>query len=618
MSSDGDRQRPPGRRVRAFLTRRGFVKTFAGAAGIVVAPAFLRGVRADVAAPGSGLFALGVMSGEPRAGSVVLWTRLAPDPLAGGGMPRRPVPVRYEVATDPGMVHVVRRGAVVALPRNGHAVHALVHGLPGDGWLYYRFHALGEWSPIGRTRTFPRWHQRAERLRFAFVSCQDYEQGFYPAWRDLAALAGSGDDLDCVVHLGDYIYENAAGADLPPGVDIGRRHEGPEIFSLEDYRNRYALYRLDANLQRAQALFPFVVTPDDHEVDNGYAGTIAEEGAPFEGEAFVERRRNAYRAYAEAMPLRPYNRLGGRLGRLQLFRGLDFGDLARIHVLDTRQFRTDQPADDVFGSTDPDSVALEPVFGETLFDADGILDPDAQLLGRAQERWLERSLRRSRARWNVLAQQVMVTRWNLIEAGRLSIALDPGIPPQTKAQILALFPAVENLFNVDAWDGYQAARGRLFEILRRTGARDPVVLTGDIHSSWGANLLEDFSDPGSRMLAAEFVCTSIASTFLAIDPRPADFIVRESVKADNPHIEFFNGLFRGYCVCDVDRERWRTTFRAVGDPGAVAADPSPLALVPLESSPVFTDAVLELAAGFAAPGRDERIETRQATFPLRT
>jgi len=174
---------------------------------------------------------------------------------------------------------------------------------------------------------------------------------------------------------------------------------------------------------------------------------------------------------------------------------------------------------------------------------------------------------------------------------------------------------VEDFFNVDAWDGYQAARQRLFDILARVRPKNPVVLTGDIHSAWGANLLKDFSDPNSDILAAEFVCTSISSTFLARDPRPTDAIVRASVVADNPHIEFFNGLFRGYCICDVNRRRWRTTYRAVGALEAInSLDPN--AFVPFPNTPVETDAILEIEAGFNEPGSGARLETRFARWPL--
>ena len=555
------------------------------------------------------LFTLGVASGDPDDRSVVLWTRLAPDPLNGGGMGRRAVPVRWEVATDYDMRHVIRRGITLATHHRGHAVQAVARGLPSDCWLYYRFYALGQASRVGRTRTFPSSRDVAYRMRFALASCQNYTAGFYSAYNDML-----NQDLDFVVHVGDYIYENAA---LNSPLLPDRNHNGSEIFSVEDYRNRYALYRLDPNLQEAHAQLPFIATWDDHEVDNNYAGLVPEEGAPFSDE-FAKRRRNGYQVYAESMPLRPWNRLLRRDGSLRIFRKLKFGQLADIHVLDSRQFRTDQPAEDGFGSADivPPAVeaALEGAFGEELFDPEGINDPSATMLGAHQETWLARNLRRSRAQWNILAQGIMVTKWNLVSAGRLQISANPTIPPADKEALLAAFEAVSSLINVDAWDGYQAARERLFGVLDALRPSNPVVLTGDIHSSWAANLLKDFANPSSDVLAAEFVCTSITSTFGGADPRPTDFVVRSSL-ADNPHIEFFNGLFRGYCVCDVDTQRWQTTFRAVGSL-ADTQNPAPDALVPKENSTLSTDAVVEIPSGFNKRGETQKLVTQSARIPV--
>lgn len=581
-----------------------------GVLALTIAPAFLRSARGDSLHLGGSLFSLGVVSGDPDANSVVLWTRLAPEPLSGGGMPHRPVRMQWEIAEDFGMTQVLRQGTQLALPRDGHALRVVARGLPSNRWLYYRFRALGETSRVGRTRTFPAWSDPLERMRCAVVSCQNYTEGFYPAYRDML-----NQDLDFVIHTGDYIYENG-----PAELEIapGRNHNSPEIFTVEDYRNRYALYRLDRDLQEAHAWLPFVVTWDDHEVDNNYAGRIAEEDAPFQGEDFRRRRANAYRVYLESMPLRPINRLRGN-DNLRIFRGLSFGDLAEIHMLDTRQFRSDQPSDDGFGSTSPASIAIEPVLGETLFDANGILDPAATLLGRRQEFWLERRLRRSQATWNVLAQQVMVMPWNLVKTARSVVAAtleSQPIPPEQKAQILNAFETINNIFSVDAWDGYTAARQRLFALLQRTQVSNPVVLSGDIHAAWGADLLADFEAVDSDVLAAEFVCTSISSTFLDIDPRPTDFIVRQSL-VDNPHIQYFNGLFRGYCVCDVDHNRWQTSYRAVGDLARLSDSNNPLALVPFPDTPVETDAVLEIQAGFNATGSGKRLQTRLSRFPIK-
>jgi alkaline phosphatase D len=575
-----------------------------GAAGVMAlssVPAFVHAVGDPK--PGS-LFTLGVASGDPTARSVVLWTRLAPEPLNGGGLGRRNVVVLIEVALDPAFRHIVRAARRIARAAFGHVINVTVTALPPDTRLYYRFRAMGQTSRVGTTRTFPRAIDSPDQVRFAVVSCQNYNQGFFTAYRDIVAQ-----DVDFVVHTGDYIYEGG-----PAGVEIapGRTHIGGETETVEAYRNRYAQYRLDPDLQDAHAAAAFLVTWDDHEVENNYAGRNDENGS--DPTDFSERRKNAYRVYRESMPLRPKNKIQ-RGDSLRIYRTLSFGDLADFHMLDTRQYRTDQSADDGFGSTDDtlslqDQATLEAVFGEELFDRDGILDPQATLLGRRQEAWLARQLRRSRAHWNVLAQQIMVTQWNLVTTGQLSAQLgSPGPLPDGVQQAL---DNLTSLWNVDAWDGYVAARQRLFTLIDRIKPKNPVVVTGDIHSSWGANLLSDFDDPTSRIVAAEFVCTSIASTFLALDPRPTDQIVRLGVDADNPHIEYFNGLFRGYALCDLDRDSWTTTYRAVGDINALGSE-NPLALVPYPNSPVATDAVLRLQNGF----RDDnsRLETVYSRLP---
>ena len=281
-----------------------------------------------------------------------------------------------------------------------------------------------------------------------------------------------------------------------------------------------------------------------------------------------------------------------------IYRSLAYGKLADIHILDTRQYRSDQPAGDGFGSTDAQidpltAGLLETIFDETLFDAAGIGDPKATMLGYAQEAWLAKRLMHSKAKWNVLAQQVMVMPWNLRATAQLNVQFGPDFPG--KDQALAAIGNLSDVLNVDAWDGYPAARQRLVHLLEKYRPSNPVILTGDIHSSWAANILGE----EQQTLAVEFVCTSISSTFLSPDPRPVDAIVRAGLP-DNPHIRHFSGLFRGYSLCEVDSAGWTTRFRAVGDPSDIAS-PDPLALVPLPGEPVFTEAVASVPAGFNQP-----------------
>lgn len=592
------------------VSKRRFLQGVSASAAILSAPGLIKSASAHRHGPhhphrpphpgqNSELFSLGVVSGDPSSNSVVLWTRLAPDPLNGGGMPSRPVRVHWEIATDPNMHRIIKRGAETARPESGHAVHAEVRGLPSNRWFYYRFTALGGTSRIGRTRTFPSIRDRhINSMRFAVANCQNYEQGFYPAYADMLEQ-----NLDFILHVGDYIYES--GVTSSP-IAEGRVHNSGEIITVDDYRNRYALHRLDKNLQDAHAMYPFIVTWDDHEVDNNYAGLIAEENAPAQNEEFAQRRRNAYQVYGETMPLRWQNRrMSRRDGGLQLFRKLQFGRFADIHLLDTRQFRTDQPAGDGFGSTDPNSLYVEPLLGEELYDEDGIQNPQATMLGHHQEHWLQHNLRKSRAKWNILAQQVMITPWNLVKTGKASVAGQLPADYPGRDQILAAFDQVENILNVDAWDGYQAARSRLFNMLDRIRPNNPVVISGDIHSAWAAHLLKDNNDPNSDLLAAEFVSTSISSTFLGIDPRPTDYVVRLGLE-DNPQIKFFNGLFRGYCLCEVNNHQWKTTFRAVGSL-ADTQNPDPLALVPFENKALETDAVITIDSGFNKPNSGKRM-----------
>src|SRR5262245_30339361 len=298
----------------------------ASATGLMLA-AGLRPQRAAATtfAPAGPPFTLGVASGDPTHESVVLWTRLANDPLDGGGMPSHPIPVQWEIALDPRLRHVVRRGVAIAWPALAHTVHVHVSDLAPDRWYWYRFRAGKDESPIGRTRTFPAPGSKPRSMKFAFVSCQHFEDGFYTAYENLAQ-----EDLDFVVHLGDYIYEDGPSAGAP------RQHVGDEPMSLNDYRIRHAQYRGDANLQAAHASFPFIVTWDDHEVENNYAGLISEDNdvpgdTPVPPEVFRQRRANAYRAYFEHMPLGRDAILLGATARL--FRRFSFGRLAQINVL---------------------------------------------------------------------------------------------------------------------------------------------------------------------------------------------------------------------------------------------------------------------------------------------
>jgi alkaline phosphatase D len=447
-------------------------------------------------------FSLGIASGEPLPDNVVLWTRLAPEPLNGGGMPSVNVPVQWQVALDENMRNVVRRGTAIATPEFAHSVHVEVGGLQPDRWYWYQFKAGNEVSSIGRTRTAPARDTRVAQFRFGFVNCQDWQNGYYTAYQGLAK-----EELDLVVHLGDYIYEYG------PQPGGPRQHNSPEIVTLADYRNRHALYKTDANLQASHAAFPWIVTWDDHEVENNYASFIPEENQS--QQEFVTRRANAYQAYYEHMPLRRLSLPHGPY--LQLYRRFTFGDIAEFNVLDTRQYRSDQPCDD----------GLKPRCSEAF-------DPNATMTGTKQEQWLFRGLSKSQARWNVIAQQTMMAQYNFDAR--------PG----------------QEVFNLDQWDGYVAARNRLLQFLQQQQPNNPVVITGDIHSSWVHDLKTDFNNPNSPTVATEFVGTSISSDF------PEAFIPPTvAALSANPHTKFFDGKNRGYVRCHLTQNTWQSDYRIV-------------------------------------------------------
>jgi alkaline phosphatase D len=511
------------RQYRIDRVRRHIVGGVGGAiAGGLALPSWARSGWSPRIVQPSPLFTLGVASGDPTARKVNLWTRLAPDPLNGGGMGSEPVEVTFEVASDPQFVDVVSAGVTTAIQDTGHTVNITVEDLLPDTHYWYRFSAMGETSRTGRTRTFPSFLSSPDRMRFALCSCQDYQAGFYAAYRDMAEQ-----DLDFVIHTGDYIYEYEG----DPGVPVERRHTGGETVTVEDYRNRYAQYRLDPNLQDAHAAFPWIVTWDDHEVDNNYARNTPEDDQ--EPAEFRTRRGAAYQVYLETMPLGPRRRLLGE-ANLNLFRRFSFGDLARFQVLDTRQFRDDQPCGDVF-------PAVSDLCPE-------LTDPNATMTGELQERWLYNGLSRSSTIWNVIAQQVMFMQWDV--GGVLGI---------------------EGAFNPDAWDGYQGARQRILDFLAANQISNPVVLTGDIHSSWASDIKADFNDPASAVVGAEFVCSGVTSVF-----GDENIPLAEATLPFNPHIKYFDGLFRGYVRCEVTREQWRADFRGVervADPVFTVPDP---------------------------------------------
>ncbi len=484
------------------MDRRQFLTAGAASTAAALGACTTRGLPA----PGAQLFPLGVASGDPAPDGFVIWTRLARIPLSGGGMGQAPVNVTWEVAADQDFRRVMQRGKATAVATDAHAVHVDVAGLRPNRWYWYRFHAAGTTSPVGRSRTTPAAGDMAVPLTFAFASCQHYEYGYFGGYRHLLA-----EQPDVIFFLGDYIYENNS---AKPPV---RRHAGPECRTLADYRNRYAQYRMDPDLQAAHAAVPWIVTWDDHEVENDYAADNSGRGEA--RETFLKRRAAAYQAFYEHMPLR--RRARPSSAGATLYRQFAWGGLLNGFLLDSRQYRADQacPKPNRWG-------------GQVITDCAERLDPRRSKLGWVQERWLHRQLSASGARWNLIAQQALMGqfRQRTRNGGRG--------------------------FWSDGWDGYPAARTRLLRHIEAARIRNPLVIGGDIHSFWATALKQDFDRAGSRTVASEFVGTSMTSRGLP------QSIIRHA-QADNSHVLLAEGRYRGYGVARVTGAACRVDFRVL-------------------------------------------------------
>ncbi|CAM4079256.1 alkaline phosphatase D family protein [Nocardiopsis rhodophaea] len=489
-------------------------RSFLALTGISTAAFVLGGNVAGHAAPidrpvPDNPFSLGVASGDPAPDGVVLWTRLAPDPLAEdghGGMPARDYTVEYEVATDERFRDVVRRGSAVATPDLAHSVHPEVGGLEPGREYFYRFRTGGEISPVGRTKTAPPFGARVSSLSLAITSCQAWYHGHYTAYRDIAEQ-----DLDLLLFLGDYIYEygiTSANLRRQGAPELSEAHAAA-VLTLEQYRLRYALTKTDPHLQAAHAAAPWAVTTDDHEVENNYADGHSQSGVSTED--FLRRRAVAYRAWYENQPLRAASLPKGP--DMRLYRRLRFGNLAEFNVLDTRQYRDDVPADGGVPGGDRN-------------------DPKRSILGTYQEEWLYRGLRRSDATWNVLAQQVVMA---LIDR-------DTG-------------PGFE--FSMDQWDGFPANRERLFRTLTDYNVSNPLVLTGDIHRHSAAELKEDFGDPDSANIGTELITTSVSS-----DGNGSDRDHFAPIWLGNDHVKLYNAR-RGYVQLQMTPSEVTSDFKVI-------------------------------------------------------
>ncbi|MGW6931264.1 alkaline phosphatase D family protein [Lentzea sp. NPDC054927] len=470
------------------LTRRTLL--LVGVAGVT---AFSVSASARLTDP----FTLGVASGDPTPDGVVLWTRLAPEPLAEdglGGMPGRAIEVLWQVAADDRFTRMVQHGSTLARPEEAHSVHVELSGLEPGREYFYRFKALNHLSRTGRTRTTPQPNALQVPLTMAFASCAQYEHGYFTAYRRLAE-----DEPDLVLHLGDYTYEYESGIHVAPQGNV-RHVDGPTTTTLAAYRRRQAQYKTDPDLQAAHAAAPWAVVWDDHEIDNNWAGLLPDKPQP----NFLARRAAAIQAYYENMPLRRSSRLYRRIG---------WGSLATFHMLDTRQYRTDQAC------------------GDGLQLCPERLEPERTMLGAAQEDWLFNGFRGSEARWDVLGQQVFFSQYDYI-------------------------PGEVDKFLLDAWDGYVADRNRV--VAGFADVRNAIVLTGDVHAAWGAEVKQRWDDPSSKTLATELVTTSIT----AGGDGSEEYAETPLWLRENPHVKYFNNR-RGYTLTRFTPDELRTDFRGL-------------------------------------------------------
>ena len=488
-----------------MIQRRQFLK---GTGSIILASAFpgLAGARSGFK---NYPFSLGVASGYPSPDGFVLWTRLAPDPLIpGGGMPESIIPVTIEIARDDQFRKLVVQTKDYASPNWGHSIHAEIMGLEPDRWYWYRFHCKDATSPVGRARTAPLPDANNQRLRFAGCACQQYEQGYYAAYRHML-----NDDLDLIVHLGDYIYESSW------GKDHVRKHEGPEPITLDDYRARFARYKTDPDLQAAHAICPWLLIWDDHEVENDYAGSRSENND--EPAWFLARRAAAYKAYYEHMPLRrtmvPFG------ADMRIHTKVGFGQLIDFHMLDDRQYRSPQPC------PKPGKGGSNHLEG-----CEERLNPALTMLGERQERWLEAGLLSSKSRWNLIGQQTLMAQADSKPGDGLKIY-------------------------TDGWDGYPVARKRLLDFLGQAKPSNPVVLGGDVHSFWVTDLKPDFNDPASPVVASEFVCGSISSQCGSLET------VETERQEGSAYIHHASGKQRGYARFEVTPEKIVADLRGLDD-----------------------------------------------------
>lgn len=498
----------------ANVSRRQLIQLAATSIALVGLPRVVWGRLSWEHAP----FSMGVASGSPTSDSIVLWTRLDPHALEAAGLSQQAVPVRWQLAQDEKFSDILAQGVIQATPALGHSIHAEVSALQPDHHYFYRFICGSATSTTGRTKTFPHAGDASvKRLRLAYASCQQWGNGYFNAYRHML-----DENLDLVMFLGDYIYEYP----VSRPKDI-RPTTGGWVTTLEDYRKRYALHKSDPDLQAIHAAVPWISTWDDHEVQNDYAGTRrGDPGKSVPG--FLTRRRAAYQAYYENMPVRfAYfaSLITERAENSRVFSSTPYGRLATLYMLDNRQYRDPQVCN-------PNERA-----GASRVDprnCPALNQPQRTMLGEEQEGWLARQFDESRGQWNVIGQQTVFGRRNMDASGG-------------------------EKFSNDGWDGYPQARQRLIDAMIKSKLSNPVVLGGDVHENWVGHILADYNQPLSKPVGVEFCGTSITSP----SNRKAETV--QKMLRVNPHFIFADAQHRGYGVVQLTPTNLTTTLRVVED-----------------------------------------------------
>jgi alkaline phosphatase D len=522
------------------LDRRRFVAALG--AGTLMLPGAVRAARAARPDP---VFTHGVASGDPLSDRVILWTRVDCD--------AEWMPVMWEVARDPGFRQVVSRGRTWALRASDGTVKVDAAGLPPGTWLYYRFFARGRFSAAGRTRTLP--VGSVAQVKLAVFSCANYPAGYFHAYAEAAKVEG----LDAAVHLGDYLYEYGRGGYASElAVALGREVEpAGEILALDDYRARYAQYRSDPDLQALHAALPWICVWDDHEIANDAWKGGAENHTPGAEGDFAMRRAAAVRAYHEWMPTRVRDDDHPE----RIYRAFNFGDLLDLTMLETRLVARGRPMDyaNYFGAGG---------FDAARFGAD-LADPTRQMLGDRQHTWLTARMAASRATWTVLGQQVLMARMSIpapLVLGQISFSAystllvkaqsAPGTLTPQELAVLAQ-PAIP--YNLDAWDGYAAARERVL-VAARVLDKNLVVLAGDTHNAWAS----DLADAAGRAVGVEFATPGVSSPGLeSLFPNENPALVAAGLAQIIGPLRWAETAHRGFMVVTATRERCQAQWHFV-------------------------------------------------------